>query len=158
MLSNVQKQWYGHGVLMILCTLLGGVGMWMFLMGGFEVVPGYILHFQLPGTADGWRRAHVGPAMNGLMVIGVALVLPAMNFAEKKAKLLGWLVVADGWANVVFYLFGNFAENRGLSFGPNHFGEASLNGVIALAGAYLFGVIAIGVLFVIGWKGVTSKA
>lgn len=157
MLNEVQKKWYGHGVLMILCTLLGGVGLWMHLVGGFEVVPGYILHFQLPGTDDGWRRAHIGPALNGLMVIGVALALPALGFAEKKAKLLGWLVVADGWANVVFYLFSNFAPNRGLSFGPNHFGEASIYGVIALAGAYVFGVVAIGVLGIIGWQGVRGK-
>eukprot|EP01136_Pigoraptor_vietnamica_P017750 Opistho-1_new@63349 len=79
MLSSMQKQWFGHGVLMILATLLGGVGLWMFLVGGFEIVPGYILHFQLPGSAEGWRRAHAGPALNGLMVIAVALVLPALN-------------------------------------------------------------------------------
>ena len=71
-------------------------------------------------------------------------------------RLLGWLVVLDGWANVIFYLFGNFAENRGLSFGPNHFGPASINGAIALAGAYLFGAIAVGVLAIIGWKGVRA--
>lgn len=158
MLNEVQRKWYGHGVLMILCTLLGGVGLWMHLVGGFELVPGYILHFQLPGTDDGWRRAHIGPALNGLMVIGVALALPALGFAEKKAKLLGWLVVADGWANVIFYLFSNFAPNRGLSFGPNHFGEASLYGVIALGPAYVFGVIAIGVLAIIGWQGVRGNA
>jgi hypothetical protein len=156
MYSAIQKKWFGHGVLMILCTLLCGVGLWMHLVGGFEVVPGYIWHFQLPGTDEGWRKAHVGPALNGLMVLGVALVLPTMGFAEKKMRLLGWLVVLDGWANVVFYVFSNFAENRGLSFGPNHFGPASINGVIALAGAYLFGVLAVGALAVIGWKGIRT--
>lgn len=154
MLNTVQSKWYGHGVLMIMATLLGGVGYWMFLLGGYELIPGYILHFGLPGTADGWRRAHTGPAMNGLMVIAVAAVLPAMGFTERKAKCLGWLVVADGWSNVVFYFFGNFAPNRGLSFGPNVFGDGTLFGVIALAPAYLFGVIAVGVLAIIGWQGV----
>ncbi len=153
MLNSVQKQWYGHAVLMMLCTLLGGVGLWMFLVGGFELVPGYILHFQLPGTADGWRRMHVGPVMNGLMVIAVAMLLPSLGFTEKKAKILGWLIVADGWSNVIFYFFGNFAPDRGLSFGPNHFGPASISGVIALGPAYLFGVIAIVVLAIIGWQG-----
>jgi hypothetical protein len=157
MLTAAQRRWYGHGVLMIFSTLLGGLGLWMFLVGGFELVPGYILSFQLPGSAEGWRRAHTGPALNGLMVIAVALVLPAMKFSEVKATRLGWLIVADGWANVVFYFFSNFAPNRGLSFGPNVFGEGTIYGVIALGPAYLFGVIAMGVLAIIGWQGVRSS-
>lgn len=156
--DRLQRRWYGHGVLMILATLLGGVGLWMFLLGGFELLPGHILSFQLPGSAEGWRRAHSGPALNGLMVIAVATVLPSLGFTERKARWLGWLVVADGWANVVFYFFSNLAANRGLSFGPNVFGEGSWAGVVALAPAYLFGVIAIGVLAVIGWQGVRGPA
>lgn len=154
MINELQKKWFGHGVLMILATLVGGLGYWIFLLGGFELVPGYILNISLPGTADGWRRAHTGPAMNGLMVIAVAAVLPVLGFSETKARWLGWLVVADGWSNVIFYFFGNFAVNRGLSFGPNVFGDSSIYSVIALAPAYLFGVIAMGVLAIIGWQGV----
>ena len=82
MLEATQRKWLGHGVLMMMTTLLGGVGLWMHLVGGFEIIPGYILHFQLPGTADGWVRAHTGPVLNGLMVIGVALVLPRLDFTE----------------------------------------------------------------------------
>jgi styrene-oxide isomerase len=156
MSNELQKRWYGHGVLMILATLLGGVGYWMFLLHGFELVPGTILHFDLPGTADGWRRAHTGPAMNGLMVIAVAAVLPALDFSEAKARMLGWFIVADGWANVCFYFAGNFAPNRGLSFGANSMGDANIFSVIALGPAYLFGVIAVGVLATIGWHGVRS--
>jgi hypothetical protein len=29
MLKNTQKQWFGHGVLMMMAKLLGGVGYWM---------------------------------------------------------------------------------------------------------------------------------
>ena len=151
---EVQKQWYGHGVLMIFATLVGGLGYWIFLIGGCEIVPGYIFSIQVPGTAEGWRRTHTGPAMNGLMVIAVAAVLPSLSFSAKKAHWLGWLIVADGWANVIFYFFGNFAVNRGLSFGPNVFGEGNLFSFIALAPAYLFGVIAMFVLAIIGWQGV----
>lgn len=156
MIDEMQRKWYGHGVLMILATLVGGLGYWIFLLGGFEIVPGFIVKIALPGTADGWRRAHSGPAMNGLMVIAVAAVLPSLGFSLNKARWLGWLVVADGWSNVVFYFFGNLAVNRGLSFGPNVFGESSVYAVIALAPAYLFGVIAMGVLAIIGWQGVRS--
>lgn len=152
MSSELQRKMAGHGILMILCTLLFGVGLWMNLVGGFEIVPGYILHFDVPGTPDGWRRAHTGPALNGMMVIAVALVLPMVGFPEKTASRLGWIIVGDGWANVGFYLFGNFTPNRGLSFGPNRFGAADVFSTLALGPAYLFGVLAIGALFMIGMQ------
>jgi len=60
------------------------VGYWMKLLGGFEVVPGKIVKFNLPGTEEGWRRAHTGPALNGMMLIATAAVLPAVQMDEKK--------------------------------------------------------------------------
>jgi styrene-oxide isomerase len=148
----------GHGILMVFCTLLFGVGLWMNLVGGFEIIPGYILQFHVPGTPEGWARAHAGPALNGMMVIAVAFVLPVLGFAEKKARLLGWIIVADGWSNVGFYLFSNFSPNRGLTFGANKFGAGDIFSTLALAPAYLFGVLALGALFVIGRQALKSGA
>jgi hypothetical protein len=150
MLNPFQKTMAGHGILMIFCTLLFGVGLWMNLVGGFEIIPGYILQFNVPGTPEGWRRAHAGPAMNGMMVIAVAFVLPGLGFVEKTAKILGWIIVADGWSNVGFYLFSNFTPNRGLTFGANKFGAGDIFSTLALGPAYLFGVLAMGALFMIG--------
>ncbi|WP_428424361.1 styrene-oxide isomerase StyC [Methylibium sp.] len=147
----------GHGILMILCTLLFGVGLWVNLLGGFEIVPGYIIKFQIPGTPEGWARAHSGPALNGMMVIAVAFVLPNLRFSERAASILGWIVVGDGWANVIFYFFSNFSANRGLSFGSNNFGSGGFFSAIALAPAYVFGVLAIGALFMIGWRALSLK-
>lgn len=140
----------GHGILMIFSTLLFGLGLWMNLVGGFELIPGYILQFHVPGTAAGWARAHVGPALNGMMVIAVSVVLPGLRFNTRTAERLGWIVVADGWSNVIFYLFSNFSPNRALSFGPNQFGPSDIFSVIALAPAYVFGVLALGALLMIG--------
>jgi hypothetical protein len=148
--SSVQRKMAGHGILMILSTLIFGVALWMNLVGGFEIVPGYILNFHVPGTPEGWARAHTGPALNGLMVIAVAFVLPLLDFSQAKARLLGYIIVLDGWANVGFYFFSNFTPNRGLSFGDNRFGEGDIFSALALGPAYLFGVLAIGALFVIG--------
>lgn len=150
MTNDLQRRMSGHGILMIFCTLVFGVGLWMHLLGGFEVLPGWIVSFQVPGTPEGWARAHAGPAMNGMMVIAVAFVLPGLGFAERTANRLGFIVVADGWANIGFYFFGNLTPNRGLSFGPNVFGSSDIFSVLALAPAYLFGVLAIGALFMIG--------
>ncbi len=148
--NSLQRTMAGHGILMIFSTLLFGVFLWMNLVGGFEIVPGYILHFNIPGTPEGWAKAHTGPALNGMMVIAVAFVLPLLEFSEKAASRLGWIIVLDGWSNVGFYFFGNFTPNRGLSFGDNKFGEGDLFSTLALGPAYLFGVLALVALFIIG--------
>lgn len=157
-MKTLERKMYGHGVLMIFSTLLFGLFLWMNLVGGFEIVPGYIINFNIPGTAEGWAKAHVGPALNGMMVIAVAVVLPKLDFKLQTAKRLGWIIVGDGWANVCFYFFGNFAPSRGLSFGSNRLGETNVFGMIALGPAYLFGVLAMGALAMIGWHALRQKA
>lgn len=144
----------GHGTLMIFASLVGGLGLWIFLLGGFELIPGYILKFQLPGSAGGWQRAHTGPVMNGLMVIAIAFGLPLLSFSETVAKRLGWIIVLDGWSNVGFYFFSNFSPNRGLAFGSSAIGDANIFSFLALAPAYLFGVLAMGALVMIGLRGI----
>jgi styrene-oxide isomerase len=57
----------------------------------------------------------------------------------RKVTVYGFIYI--GWANTVFYWFGNAAQNRALSFGDNPLGASSLAGVIgfgpALVGAFL---------------------
>ena len=148
--DSFKNKMLGHGTLMIFSCLLFGVFYWMELVGGFEIVPGYIVNFDMPGTAEGWKKAHSGPALNGMMVIAVALVLPHLDFSEKKAKLLGGIVLLDGWSNVGFYFFGNLSGNRALSFGDSRLGEGDIFSILGLAPAYLFGVLALWALAVIG--------
>lgn len=142
----------GNGVLMIFAALVGGLGLWMYLLGGIFPLPGVDWHFQVPGTAEGWARAHTGPVMNGLMVIAVGFILPLLSFTPRQARLWGWIVVLDGWSNTGFYFFGNWAPNRGLSFGPNKWGEANIFSFLALAPAYLFGVLVMIALLMIGLR------
>lgn len=92
-----------------------------------------------------------------MMVIAVAFILPSLGFAEKSMHRLGWIIILDGWANVIFYLFANFAQNRALTFGANKFGEGDIYSFIGLSGAYLFGVLAIGALFIIGRQAFKTK-
>lgn len=158
MYTPLQKKMAGHGILMIFSTLLFGVGLWMHLVGGFEIIPGYIVHFDVPGTPEGWARAHTGPALNGMMVIAVAFVLPMLAFTDKTAGWLGAIIVLDGWANIAFYFFGNFTPNRGLSFGDNKYGEADIFSTLALGGAYFFGVLALVALFIIGRRAFSVAA
>ncbi|WP_235748303.1 styrene-oxide isomerase StyC [Nocardia coffeae] len=156
-MEQLQRRMAGHGILMIFATLLGGLVLWAKLLGGWEVRPGKIVKFDIPGTDEGWARAHTGPALNGMMVIAAAAVLPAAGLPEKRASRLGWIVVADGWANVLFYFASNMTKNRGLSFGPNKHGEQNIFSTIALAPAYLFGVLVTYALPVIGWKALKNR-
>ncbi len=158
MLNSLQLKMSGHGILMIFCTLVFGVALWMNLLGGFEILPGYILSFHVPGTPEGWARAHTGPALNGMMVIAVAFVLPRLDFAEVTARRLGAIIVLDGWANVGFYFFSNFTPNRGLSFGSNRYGDGDIFSALALGPAYVFGVLAIVALFMIGRQALRQAA
>lgn len=155
--ANLRRIMMGNGALMIFSALVGGLGLWIFLLGGFELVPGYVLDFQLPGSADGWKRAHTGPVMNGLMVTAIAFGLPLLNISERTARILGWIIMLDGWSNVGFYFFSNFSPNRGLAFGASRLGPADIFSFLALAPAYLFGVLAMGALLVIGYHAIAGK-
>jgi styrene-oxide isomerase len=147
----------GHGALMIFAALVGGLGLWMYILGGFELIPGYVVNFQLPGSEAGWQRTHTGPVMNGLMVIGVAFGLPLLDFKYKTAKWLGWIIVLDGWSNTGFYFFSNFSPNRGLAFGASKLGDSNIFSFLALAPAYLFGVLAMIALVMIGWRAIAGS-
>lgn len=150
-----QRIMLGNGALMIFMALVGGLGLWMYLLGGMET-PFGMLQFQLPGTEEGWARTHTGPVMNGLMVLGVAFTLPLLDLSKRMAQILGLIIVCDGWSNVGFYFFSNFSPNRGLAFGESRLGPADVFSFLALAPAYLFGVLAMVALAIIGWKVITG--
>lgn len=154
--AALRRMMIGHGALMIFAALVGGLGLWMYLLGGFELIPGYIISFQLPGSAGGWQRAHTGPVMNGLMVIALAFGIPTLGFTQKTARLLGLILVCDGWSNVGFYFFSNFSPNRALAFGTSKLGQADIFSFLALAPAYLFGVLAMVALAIIGYRGIVE--
>lgn len=141
----------GNGVLMIFAALVGGLGLWMYVLGGFELLPGVFLEFQLPGSERGWTAAHTGPVMNGLMVIAVAFVMPQLSFSQKWGQIWGWIVMLDGWSNVGFYFFSNFSPNRGLAFAETPvLGGADIFSFLALFPAYVFGVLNMIALVAIG--------
>lgn len=142
--TRLQRLMIGNGILILFMSLVAGLGLWMSLVGGFEFIPGTVTQFGIPGSPDGWAKAHRGTPMNALMVFSIALILPGLGFVERTEAFLGWIVVGAGWANTGFYFFANFSQNRGLTFGANHFGPGTLESFIALAPAYIFGVLSMG--------------
>jgi len=150
--TGIQRVMVGHALLIMLSTLLVGLTLWASLLGGFEIYPGFVFNFQLPGTAEGWARAHRGIPMNSLMVLGFALIINRLGLKESKKSQYGWVIIFTGWANTVFYIASNFSSNRGLSFGANKFGEGDFYSFLALAPAYLFGVLSMGVICILAIK------
>ena len=151
-IKPLQKIMIGHGLLMMFVALAIGLLLWVSLLGGFEIYPGFILHFNLPGSPEAWARAHRGIPMNSLMVIAFALAIGGLGFSAKLESFLGKLFICTGWANTVFYVAANFSQNRGLSFGDNRFGAGDLFSWIALAPAYVFGVLSMGAILYVATK------
>ena len=148
----IQRIMIGHGLLMMFVALAIGLLLWVSLLGGFEIYPGYILNFNLSGTPEAWARAHRGIPMNSLMVIAFAFAIGGLGFSAKVENLLAKLFIFTGWANTIFYVASNFSQNRGLSFGDNRFGVGDVFSVIALAPAYVFGVLSMGAILYIAVK------
>uniref|UniRef100_A0A8H7K676 Uncharacterized protein n=1 Tax=Bionectria ochroleuca TaxID=29856 RepID=A0A8H7K676_BIOOC len=149
--AALRRQMIGHGSWMLMSCLLGGVGLWMYIIGGFEIIPGFVLEFGLWGDEAGWLRCHTGPAANAFMVIVSALGLPYIDMPDSTAEWIGWIILMDGWSNVGFYFFGSMSPNRGLAFGKSRLGPSNIFSILALGPAYFFGVLAIGALGVMGY-------
>ena len=144
-----QRNMVGHGAIVSLLALLAGFGLLMELIGGFEVMPGTILAFDLPGDDRAWARTHAGGLMNGLLVFVGALLLWALQVPERTARHLAWMLVGTGYANTLFYWGGLLSATRALTFGDNRFGETSWAGVVGLAPAFLFAFVTLVAMVVI---------
>ncbi len=136
-----QRRMVGHGAIVTIFGLLAGFGLVMSLIGGFEILPGVLLEFEVPGDPRAWARTHAGGLMNGLLVFAGALLLWALELPDRTAKHLYWMLVGTGYANTIFYWGGMFAPSRALTFGDNRLGESNIAGVIGLAPALIFAFI-----------------
>jgi len=149
-MNTQQRKMIGHGAIVTLLGLAAGFGLTMSLIGGFEIFPGQILAFELPGDSRAWARAHAGGLMNGILVMVVALVIHAMQIESKTSNKLYWMLIGTGYGNSMFYIGGLLSQTRALTFGDNRFGETSIAGVIGLVPALIFSfVTCIAVLLII---------
>ena len=136
----------GHGALVMMAGMVAGFALTFSLLGAIEIWPLPAIEFQMPGTTRGWVAAHTGCILNGLMVIAVALALPHVELAGRARQWVAWGLIATAWGNTAFYVFANFAPNRGLSMGANRLGEGNLAGVLAFLPALVAAYIVIIVL------------
>ena len=147
--SPLQKRMVGQGAAVMLVGMSAGIGLLISLLGGIELIPGSIIEFGIPGSADAWVRAHIGGMMNGILIFIVALLISPLGFAEAGAKRLYWMLVGTGWANTLFYWAALFAPNRALSIADNRFGESNLASIVGLVPALVFAVISLIAIFLL---------
>ena len=129
--GTIQAKLIGHGALVILIALIAGMMLGFSLVEGIRLWPFIDLSAEIPGSTRGWRMAHTGGIMNGVLVIAIALTLCRLKLTIKQLKWVYWLFTCTAWGNTIFYWLGNFASNRGLSVGATKFGEGDLLGALA---------------------------
>jgi hypothetical protein len=86
-MDRLQRVMLANGFLVILVSMLAGFMLMFSLLGGLEVWPGTIVAIPVYGTGEGWVRAHSGGAMNGLLVIVIALALPKLSLSPMLQRL-----------------------------------------------------------------------
>ncbi len=130
-MERLQRIMIGNGLLVVLIAMLSGFMLMFSLIGGIEVWPGMIIDIPMYGTVPGWVRAHTGGALNGVLVIVVALAMPILRLSDLMQRFVAYGFIYIAWSFTVFYWLGNASTNRGLSLGPSALGEPDLIGLIA---------------------------
>ena len=130
-MERLQQIMLVHGLLVILAAMFAGFMLMFNLLGGVEIWPGKIIEIPMYGTSAGWVRAHTGGALNGVLVIIVALALPKLKLGEFAMKFTAYGLIYCAWTFTLFYWLGNASSNRGLSIGASALGEPDLIGLIA---------------------------
>ncbi|MGH7894793.1 MAG: styrene-oxide isomerase StyC [Candidatus Binatia bacterium] len=128
----------GHGTLVVFLGLAMGYLFLFNLIGEITLwpIPGS-LRVQIPGDVRGWRAAHTGNIMNGLMAIAVGLSLPHLRLSAASERFVVWGLILTIWGNVGFYVLSALgAAGRGLTLGPNKFGGGDPLSVLAFLVGY----------------------
>jgi len=120
-LLRCQRRLVGHGALVLLFGFVIGFGFVFFLIGEISLwpIPGSI-KYQLPGTYDAWRMAHMEGIVNGFALWLFALVLPLIPVNDLLRSRLSWGMIVAAWTIVIAAAFDPlFPHARGLSMGAN---------------------------------------
>ncbi|WP_156966302.1 hypothetical protein [Algiphilus aromaticivorans] len=138
-----------HGVAAMLVALVGGFALAFSMLQGVSLSPiPVFLDVEIPGSTRGWRIFHIGMLMNGIMAIALAFALRAVTVTATGAALVSWGVIIAVWGNGMFYLFGMFAQNHGLSLHESPLGDPSLAGALAFIPA-IVGAVALTVALIV---------
>jgi len=142
-IKKSQRLLIGHGALVLLFAFVVGFGFLFFLIGDIRLwpIPG-VIDFQMPGTYDAWRMAHMEGITNGFGLWLMAAVLPLLNFSAKTSRRLAIGMIITAWTIVVASTIDPLFPNaRGLELT----GESNVMNDIA----FLLFVVGIGIVIAI---------
>ncbi len=117
-LRRAQRLLVGHGALVLLLGFVLGFGFLFFLLGEIALwpIPGKIA-YQLPGTYDAWRMAHLEGILNGFGLWLLAAILPVIHVSGKTAYRLAIAMSVVAWTIVIASIFDPlFPDARGLAY------------------------------------------
>jgi hypothetical protein len=145
-IRNSQRLLVGHGALVLLFAFVIGFGFLFFLIGEIALwpIPGSI-DYQLPGTYDAWRMAHMEGITNGFGLWLLAAVLPLLNLSVKTSRRIAIGMIITAWTIVIASAIDPMLPNsRGLALT----GESSLSNDVA----FLLFVVGIAIVVAIMFK------
>ena len=119
-LKKAQRLLLGHGALVLLVGFVIGFGFLFFIIGEISLwpIPG-VIEYQMPGTYDAWRMAHLEGIANGFMLWILAAIVPIIHNSVPRIYRVAVCMVVVAWTIVVASALDPFfPEARGLSFGP----------------------------------------
>lgn len=141
-----------HGIVALLVALIGGFMLTFSMLGGLSFSPlPFFIEASIPGTPQGWRAVHLGMLMNGMMAIGLGLVLRTRRLEARGLAIVTWGTLIAVWGNFCFYLFSMFGHNHGLSLGDNRLGPGNWAGAMAFIPA-LAGAVTLMTALVVLWR------
>lgn len=144
-----------HGAWVLAVGLLSGMILVFAMLEGIRIWPLLDIAADIPGSVRGWRAAHVGGLLNGVLLIAAALTFVHLPMSYNALRFVYWSLVATGWGNTVFYWAGNLSANRGLSVTDTPYGEGDVYGAIAYVaggGVMVFTLIAAVLLALAGLR------
>jgi len=117
-LKRAQRLLLGHGALVLLVGFMAGMGFLFFLLGEIKVFPlPWVIEYQLPGTYDAWRMAHMEGIVNGMVLWLLAALLPVIQVSVKNVYRLSVAMIIVAWTIVIAsQLDPIFPNARGLAF------------------------------------------
>lgn len=130
-----------HGAAVMLLGMVAGFAYAFSLLGEISLSPIPVtLADSFPGRAEGWRAAHVGNILNGVMIVALASAFPRIGLEAAREAFVTRALLVTVWGNALFYGFGVFAPNHGLSLGGNQLGDGNLAGALAYVPAMVAAV------------------
>ncbi len=155
-MERLQRIMIGNGLLVVLASMFAGFMLMFLLLGGIEIWPGKIVPLSIYGTSEGWVRAHTGGALNGILVIVIALALPTLRLSPLMQRVTAYGFIYIAWSFTLFYWLGNASGNRALTLGDSPLGESDIIGIIGFLPG-LPSVVLVVVLLAIAAKSVLSS-